>query len=171
MLPQQSISKFQAFVYFNFVIWTIHLVSLLTAVGHFIKDNSMYTDTQFRETYIASLVLRFIWIFPIIFVLNSLKNYYGILVNKGCCDSSIETVILTYILLNTIPNILIDFMNLGESRLYDIEIYKVQGPLTICLMLAPIIFGLLTIIAMIYIERCYRWCYQKNGYHAINDEF
>lgn len=171
MLPQNKMSKFQAFVYFNIGIWIIHLITLLTVVGYFIKDNSMYNDIPYRQTYLASLIMRFIWMVPILLVLNSLKNYYGILVNKGCCDSSIETVMLSYILLNMIPYICLDAFCLAD-RLYDfdIDIYKVEGPLTICLMLGPLVVGIIVIICVMYIDKCMR-CYWKNEYQPINDDY
>ena len=84
-----------------------------------------------------------------------MKGYYEILTNKKCCDDSIESVILGYILVNIIPNFVFDCFNIS-NYIYniDMEIYKVQGPYTFIAMIVPLVLIIVFILITICVERC-----------------
>lgn len=154
---RNRLSSFQVFV---IVVSTLVFTQLITNVWNIINyavDDKIYEDGSYKRLYLGSLIIRLLWSIPMLYILKSLKDYYQILTNKKCCDDSIETIMLGYILLNVVPNLMFDCFNIG-NYIYDVdmEIYKVQGPYTVIAMIAPLLFGILFVFLTMCIER-YRY--------------
>lgn len=150
-------SPFQIFIICVTTLVLVQSVTLFWNIIDYAVDDKVYEEGNYKQLYLGSLITRVLWTIPILFALKSLKNYYQVLTNKSCCDNSIETVILSYTMINVIPNLMFDCFNIAfYIAKDDTEIYKIQGPYTFIAMIVPILLGIMLVFLTICLDK-YRY--------------
>ena len=110
------------------------------------ENNGIYPDTNYRNIYITTLSIRFIWnicAFPI--MKEDYDEYMDHSINE--IRRSVYTIFIyqyIYYFLNTVFGLVMDSLIIYYQR--DTNVYKIYGPITACLLLYPIVIRLLSIL-------------------------
>jgi hypothetical protein len=150
-ISKSTYSGLSGLITLNLILLFIHFITLCLNLSIYTTDDKVYSDGNYKKLYIVSLIMRFIWMVPVILIVISILKYYDMHSNRKCCEDMFETAIFGYILFNLIPNIVMDCANINEYRNnnLDMTVYEVQGPLTFLLMFLPLVCVITVITFML----------------------